>query len=142
VKSRSRIRALGAAVIAMLSGGLATQAGAVTIDTAPAAWVAYAQRASRQFQLALESDAAAAQRVQARFAQQASDATGEVPPILRVKVWFETSGRVNRVEFASLGNDAADADLRQVLLTTAIGAAPPEHMKQPVVVRLSVAAQL
>ncbi|MBC8750773.1 MULTISPECIES: hypothetical protein [Paraburkholderia] len=138
--SRGRIGALFAALLALVSGSLRAQSDVVTLDKAPQAWVVYAQRVSQLFQTALESDAA--HRVHARFEQSASGATGGAPPVLRVKAWFEPDGRVSHVEFDSLGDNEADAELRQVLLAQNIGAKPPHGMAQPLVVRLMFGAAL
>ncbi|WP_323120588.1 hypothetical protein [Burkholderia alba] len=139
-----RVGALGAALCALASGGLWAKPEAVAADEAPQAWVAYAQRVSQRFQDSLEGSGEAAQRFHAFFEQRAaSEAQGAaVPPILSVKTWVNAQGQITRVEFAPLGSDAADADLRALLLGQRIGAPPPRGMRQPVVVRLSLAARL
>ncbi|WP_152693140.1 hypothetical protein [Caballeronia mineralivorans] len=135
----SYVALLGAVLLGLEGGSLS--ADAVTMDEAPQAWVVYAQRVSQQFEKALEGKSEAAQRFHANFEQGASGVTPDAPPVLRVKVWFDSKGQVRRVEFDSLGDDGADAALRQVLLTQVLGLSPRD-MKQPVIVRLSLAAQL
>jgi hypothetical protein len=49
---------------------------------------------------------------------------------------------VTNVEFTPLGDPQAEADLRQLLRAQSVGHAPPTGMRQPVVVRLSLSAQL
>ena len=52
------------------------------------------------------------------------------------QVWIAPDGQVRRIEFATLGEAQADADLR-ALLTRRL-AAPPPDMRQPIVLQLSL----
>lgn len=63
-------------------------------------------------------------------------------PAPRVKAWIDRSGQVTRIEIDGVDSPQARDDLRRLLLAQAIGAAPPRKMTQPVVVRLSVGAEL
>jgi hypothetical protein len=142
----SWIGALAAAVVGLFGFGAPAQAGTVPVDQAPQAWVTYAQRISAHFQAALEGEAPAAQRFHAFLEQRmqpdaASGPTG-VPVVLSIRTWIGATGRVTQVEFAPFGDPQAEADLRQVLSAQSVGRAPPPGMRQPVVVRLSLAAQL
>jgi hypothetical protein len=144
--SGSWIGALAAAVVGLLGMGAPAQAGTVPVDQAPEAWVLYAQRISAHFQTALEGETAAAQRFHAFLEQRASsdaaaDSTG-VPVVLSIRTWISAAGRVTQVEFTPLGDPQADADLRQLLRAQSVGHAPPPGMRQPVVVRVSLSAQL
>ena len=147
---------LGAVLLALWGGGAAAQTPAP--EAIPRAWIAYAQRVSTHLQAALEGDSEPAQRFQAYFSRQVAAAdeptvpvtegplTGNSPrldpPTLRVKVWLDLAGRVTRVDAGGLGDAQALTDLRTLLLQQSVGAAPPRAMRQPVVVRLSLSAQL
>lgn len=157
MKRRSRIGALGAALLALLGSGAPAQAQTAADDAIPPAWVAYAQRVSLHLQAALEGDSEPAQRFHAYFTRQAASdeqtaAAGEgrladnpaptEPPTVRVKVWLDRTGRVTRVDFSGVDDAQAAGDLKALLLRQRVGAVPPRSMRQPVVVRLSLAAQL
>lgn len=143
---RSWIGALAAAVVGLLGIGAPAQAGTVPVDQAPQAWVMYAQRISAHFQAALEGETQAARRFHAFLEQQAQSdsAAGPagVPVVLSIRTWISAAGRVTQVEFAPLGDPRAEADLRQLLQAQSVGHAPPVGMRQPVIVRLSLSAQL
>jgi hypothetical protein len=149
---------LGAALLALTGNVWAgANAQSVTADQAPQAWIVYAQAVSQHLQSALASDAEPAQRFNAFFGHwvatdadvaSSSEALSEDaalpadPPTLKVKVWLDRKGQVTRVEFDQVADDLAAADLRALLLAQSIGASPPRRMKQPVVVRLALGAEL
>ncbi len=153
-----KLGALGSALLALTGSAWAgAPAQSVTADQAPQAWIVYAQAVSERLQAALASDAEPAQRFNAYFghwvAADTDAASGaEVlsedvalpadPPTLKVKVWLDRKGQVTRVEFGEVADDQAAADLRALLLAQSIGAPPPRRMKQPVVVRLALGAEL
>lgn len=151
--------ALGAALLAFTHSVWAgTGAQHVSVEQAPQAWLAYAQRVSETLQTALSSDTETARRfndyfsnwvdtdagalAQAPQSQQAAEGAPLPfdPPTLKVRVWLDRTGQVEQVQFADIGDDVAEADLRSLLLAQTVGAPPPRMMKQPVVVRLSVGA--
>jgi hypothetical protein len=172
--------ALGAALLAFTHSVWAgTGAQHVSIENAPQAWLAYAQRVSETLQTALSSDTEtarrfndyfsnwvdtdagtlaqtpqAAQSMQAAQAAQAAQSMQAAqkpsdgaplpfdPPTLKVRVWLDRTGQVEQVQFDDIGDDVAEADLRSLLLAQTVGAPPPRMMKQPVVVRLSVGAEM
>jgi hypothetical protein len=139
----SRIGSLGVGLSAFVSGRLRAKSDAIAVDDAPQAWVAYATRVSMRFHAALDGDSDAAQRFHAYLEQQAvHDADDvEAPPALSVRTWLDARGQITRVEFNGLDSDAAEADLRALLLAQSIDAPPPRDMKQPVVVRLGFVAR-
>jgi hypothetical protein len=106
----------------------------------PQHWISYAQLVSNQFQARL-SDPADDTVVrlhgwmQERMLQQ--DQTAPPPPLI-VRVWVAASGKVERVEFASLGNAQADADLRTLLTAQPVTEPPPKDMRQPMVLQLKL----
>ncbi|WP_297352544.1 hypothetical protein [Paraburkholderia sp.] len=162
-----RLRAWGAALLA-LSGSFwvgGTRAEPVMADQAPQAWIDYAQLVSQRLQGALAGDSEPAQRFAEFFrhwavtdADTGLDASvGAGPlsdalpspegdafdaPTLRVRVWLDRIGHVARVEFDPVDDDRAGSDLRALLLAQTVGRAPPRRMRQPVIVRLALRAEL
>jgi hypothetical protein len=150
--------ALGAALLALTHGVWAgTGAQHVSVDKAPQAWLVYAQRVSETLQTALSADTETARRFNDYFSNWVDTDAGAAasapapsdgaplpfdPPTLKVRVWLDRAGHVEQVEFDDIGDDAAEADLRSLLLAQTVGASPPRLMKQPVVVRLSLGAEL
>jgi len=154
-----KLGALGSALLALTTSAWAAPAQSVTADQAPQAWIVYAQAVSQRLQAALASDAEPAQRFNSFFGHWvAADADADAasgsevlsedatlpadPPTLKVKVWLDRKGQVTRVEFGGVADDQATADLQSLLLAQSIGAPPPRRMKQPVVVRLALGAEL
>ncbi|CAB3755272.1 hypothetical protein [Paraburkholderia humisilvae] len=152
------VGALGAALLA-LTHSVWAGAGAqhVSVEKAPQAWLAYAQRVSETLQAALAADTETARRFNEYFSNWVDTDAGAAaptrtladggplpfdPPTLKVRVWLDRTGHVERVEFADIGDDVAEAELRSLLLAQTVGAPPPRMMKQPVVVRLSLGAEL
>lgn len=107
---------------------------------APVSWTAYAARLSQEIQvrLALQTDPAV-RRLHAYLDARAARTPQAPPPSVVVRVWLDAAGRITQVFAETLGDAAADEDLRAVLVGLATGAAPPEDMRQPVVLRLSLA---
>lgn len=142
----SWIGALAAAVVGLLGIGSPAQASTVPLDQAPEAWVTYAHHISAHFQAALEGETQAARRFHAFLEQRAqpepASGTPGVPVVMSIRTWISAAGRVTNVEFTPLGDPQAEADLRQLLRAQSVGHAPPTGMRQPVVVRLSLSAQL
>ncbi|MNR63492.1 hypothetical protein D3C85_1858230 [compost metagenome] len=56
-----------------------------------------------------------------------------------VRLWVTPQGRIERLEFDSLGQAQADADLRQLLAADPLPEPPPRDMRQPLVLQLSLA---
>lgn len=152
----TRVKGTVLALLA-LSGAVNVDAQPVSADRAPQAWIAYAQRVSQQLYTALGSDDIRAQRFRAFFERWVQTYGGTIPvnaeapppdhpllppPTLLVLVWLDRSGAVTRVGFDKLGDDEAVANLESLMLAQKVGAAPPRGMKQPVVVRLGLGAQL
>lgn len=136
VPARSRLRS-GARWLA----GLLALSWACTAASAPPApqhWLDYAGSASLQFQAWLSDDAdERVQRLHAWLRQRDTNDRlmgGTVPVV--VQVWIAPDGAVQRLEFASLGQSQADADLRALLARRL--ATPPADMRQPLVLQLSV----
>jgi hypothetical protein len=145
---------LGAALLALTTGAWSAPAQSVPADQAPQAWVMYAQRVSERFQTALASDAQPAQsfkafvddRIAADTPASGTEAAPDTIPdslsTLRVKAWLDENGQVTQVEIQGVDDAQAEADLRALLLAQNVGEAPPRRMPQPVIVRLTVGAEL
>lgn len=127
---RRLLRTLG---LAGLGLGAASSAAAPA-QPFPQHWMRYAQLASTEFQVRLGDPAdAGALRLQDWMQARAQPVASLV-----MRVWLAPNGRVERMEFDSLGNPQADADLRAVLMTKALPEPPPPDMRQPMVLELGL----
>jgi len=112
----------------------AASSAAAPAQPFPQHWMRYAQLASTEFQARLGDAAdASALRLQDWMQARAQPAASLV-----MRVWLAPNGRVERMEFDSLGNPQADADLRAVLMTKALPEPPPPDMRQPMVLELGL----
>lgn len=130
------------AVAGLLGLGLITAtsptAGQASV---PQHWIAYAQLASGQLQGWLgDGSNESAQRLQEWGQKHLSNsAASAVENAVIVRLWVAPSGKVERAEFASLGDAQADADLRHVLTEQAISEPPPNDMALPMTLGLTIA---
>jgi hypothetical protein len=115
-------------------GGLVLAGGVTAADGAPAQWMAYAAQAGEVLSQRL-SDIAdpRVERLQARLAERS-----EPSAAVTVSVWIDATGTITDSRFDSLGDAAADADLRAVLRATRLPSAPPPDMRQPLNLGLSL----
>jgi hypothetical protein len=56
---------------------------------------------------------------------------------LRLKIWIEKRGSIERVEVATACESSLEAALRTALVATCMGAPPPHGMRQPIVMQLN-----
>lgn len=127
---------LGAGLVAgQVPAGTAHAEGAAI----PQHWISYAQLVSGQFQVWLvDADDAAALRIHEYLQARTMESTGvEAPGAFIVRVWVGQDGTVSNLVFDSLGQPAVDADLRSVLGRRLLPA-PPQDMRQPMVLRLKL----
>lgn len=118
---------------------VAAQLPAASAQPVPQQWIGYAQMAGTQFEAWLSDPASdAAARLHAWMQERSLQGGQVVPPPLIVRVWVAPSGQVQRVEFASLGQAQADADLRALMTARALPAAPPPDMRQPMMLELTL----
>jgi hypothetical protein len=138
--ARLRIAA-GAALLCVLALRLGHAADpADSSGRIPPSWSAYAAQVSLRLSEDLnDTGNAAAMRLQGFLEQQAAKAPRAKAPALILRLWFESDGRIARVESDSLGDAQADRDLREVLLLRPIGTPPPRDLRQPLVIRLRLA---
>lgn len=138
---------VGAAVSKRLRSVLAwlglvgLSAAPVAAQTVPPHWISYAQLVGQQLQNGLgDSTSEAVVRLhawmQGRILSQGAPQQPVAPLIVRV--WVSATGYVERVDFHSLGDAQADADLRGVLMAQSVGALPPKDMRQPLVLQLAL----
>lgn len=104
----------------------------------PQHWLDYAQMTSQQFQSWL-SDGSSDLVVRLHAWLEKRDTNDRlvgisVPVIARV--WISARGWVERVEFDSLGDPQADADLKALLSKQPLPRPPPSDMRQPLVLQL------
>jgi hypothetical protein len=141
-RTRSRLlRMLG--LVGLVGLGLTT-ATPTAVAQAPAPvpqhWISYAQLVSNQFQAWL-SDPANDTVVRLHTWMQdrlLKEGQPVPPPPLIARVWIAADGTVQRLDFASLGNDQADADLRALLVGQTLSEPPPIDMRQPMVLQLDL----
>ena len=106
----------------------------------PQHWLRYAERVSNQFQSWLDDPLSeSVVRLHAWLQERLLREGQAIPPApLVVRVWIEADGRVERLEFDSLGNAQADADLRSLLTAEPLSAPPPADMPQPLTLQLDL----
>src|ERR1700742_2136422 len=93
----------------------AAPATAISLDKAPHEWVVYAQKSTQTITGWLNGDAAPGPRLRETVFARAAQ-LGQAPQPLLLSLWLGKDGAVTRVEFAPLGDDQADKDLRTLLL--------------------------
>ncbi len=145
-------RLIEACAVTACAGLTQTHACAQTADAAasapssvpssvPQAWLRYAQLVSTQFQTSLEADNDASKQLHQYLEERIVNATADAPPpAIVVRAWIGESGAVSKLQFDSLGNDAADAALRALLIEHVLPEPPPADMLQPLRVRLRLVA--
>jgi hypothetical protein len=126
---------LGLAVSSSPSPAMAQSAA----QQPPQSWISYAQLTSNQFEGWLsDPDNDTVQRLHAWMQERMLQEGQPLPPPLITRVWVAADGRVNRVDFASLGNAQADTDLRTLLTAQPLSEPPPPDMRQPMVLQLTL----
>lgn len=106
-------------------------------NAVPAAWTRYAQLVQYRFKEWLAADDEVAYRFHL-FLENRAVGEDTPPAALVVKVWIAKDGAVQRVEFPSLQNQQADADLRAILTQGNIGEPPPADLLQPLHLKLAL----
>lgn len=136
--SQPRWRRYLVALVTSLAAGLP----AAQAQTPPQHWLDYAQATSEQFQAWLSDDSSdLVVRLHAWLEQRDTNdrLMGTSMPVI-TRVWISAQGWVERVEFESLGDPQADADLRALLSRKPLSAPPPADMRQPLVLQLKLDA--
>lgn len=107
----------------------------------PQHWISYAELVGNQLQDRLgDAQNEAVVRLHGWMQERILKEGQASPPApLIVRLWIAVDGGVRRLEFASLGQAQADADLRAVLTTEPLSEPPPRDMLQPMVLQLSLA---
>lgn len=107
----------------------------------PPHWISYAQLVGNQLQDRLgDAQNEAVVRLHGWMQERILREGQAAPPApLVVRLWIAADGGVRRLEFASLGQAQADADLRTVLTAEPLSEPPPRDMRQPMVLQLSLA---
>ncbi|WP_411881796.1 YbaB/EbfC family DNA-binding protein [Polaromonas sp. YR568] len=106
----------------------------------PQHWISYAQLVGNQLQDRL-GDAASEPVVRLHaWMQERLLKEGQAVPAqpLVVRLWIAPNGQVSKLEFASLGQAQADADLRGLLTAQPLSEPPPRDMRQPMVLELAM----
>jgi len=135
------IRRLGAGIgiTVMLAPAEALPAQPVQSQQPPQHWISYAQLAGNQFAAWLSDPADdAVVRLHGWMQERLLKDGQALPPPLVTRVWVAPSGKVERLEFSSLGNAQADSDLRALLTAQPLPEPPPPDMRQPMVLQMSL----
>lgn len=120
-------------MVTAMCGEAAAQSAAV-----PTSWSKYAGLVGHQFQAWLMGDDEVAYRLHKFLEDRVVSQTDKPPGPLMVKVWIDANGQVSRVDFSSLGQPQADADLRRLLTANPLSEPPPPEMRQPLMLRLNL----
>jgi hypothetical protein len=104
---------------------------------APPSWGQFAKLVQYRFETWIGADETVANRFRAYLTDHVGKEDG-APPTLVVKAWLNPDGTVERVTFAALKDERADADLHTILTRGNIGEAPPPEMLQPLNLRFSL----
>ena len=127
----------GIGIAVALAPAEALSAPPMQAQQPPQHWISYAQLASNQFAAWLSDPAdEAVVRLHGWMQERLLKEGQSLPPPLVTQVWVASSGQVERLEFASLGNVQADNDLRTLLTTRPLSEPPPPDMRQPMVLQL------
>jgi len=107
----------------------------------PQHWIIYAELVGNQLQDRLgDAQNEAVVRLHGWMQERILKEGQVAPPApLVVRLWIAADGGVSRLEFASLCQAQADADLRAVLTAEPLSEPPPRDMRQPMVLQLSLA---
>lgn len=112
--------------------GVPAQAAGMSASDAPAEWVSYAQGATAAIEALLRDESQPGLRLKEALSEkQAKEA-------IVIAVWIDGKGAVERVECTDLAGDAAQADLRALL----VGQRLPGKMPRDMVLPMRIAAQL
>lgn len=130
-----RFAAALAVGLGLASGATAAPPQSVSPEAAPPAWVTYADRVNREVAGWLGGEDEAALRLRA-YLDVTRPATDQSSPPLTLRLWIDAGGIIERVEFTPFAHEAANDDLRGLLVARTIGAPPPKGMLLPL--RLAV----
>src|SRR5690606_24334309 len=106
-----RALATGLAAALGLAAPVQAQTQSLTPEAAPAAWVAYAEAATRTVTTWSEEDGEATSSLRL-YLHQPRPASDQPTPPLELKLWIDPDGVVSRVGFAPFAHKEADADLK------------------------------
>jgi hypothetical protein len=136
IRSRAgRLAATIAAVLGLSMPASVALAQKVSPEAAPRAWVAYAETVNGKVTEWLRGEDEPAVRLRA-YVDGLRPATNQSSPPVVLQLWIDANGVVTRVEFPPFAHEAANSDLRSLLIRRAVGAQPPRGMLLPL--RLAV----
>ena len=119
------------------SASAAAQTAAVAPGKAPAAWVAYADLASKALPDWLDGESPAAIRLRA-FLDAGRAERGDEPYLLSLSLWVAADGAVSRLEAPGLADAQAVDDLRTAIVGRRLPQAPPADLRYPMRLRLRI----
>ncbi|ALR20898.1 hypothetical protein [Sphingobium baderi] len=132
---------IGRWTAALVGVGLAASAPVaaqpVSPEQAPAAWIAYAETATRSITELLQADSEIASRLRTYL-----DATRPAPyqptALLVVKIWVDGEGMVSRIDYPPFAHEQANADMQALIVGQKLASIPPRDMLLP----MRIAVQL
>lgn len=134
-----RLLALTAALGSMFAVGAASaQTGPSPVQSPPAEWLAYAATVTDAVTAWLEADTDAAIRMRSWLDATRSPAE-EPSPLMEIKVWLASDGRVTRVEGPIKNEVQAETDMAEIAATALFGPPPPD-MPQPLRIGVQLAS--
>lgn len=116
---------LGGVIGAGMSVALQAEAGLVTADRAPQAWLAYAALVQTRIEDALVADDALLHQLQ----QSAESA-------VIARIWVNTEGRISAVALAGQASAGVEPALQARLIGLPISQTPPSGLRWPIVLQL------
>ncbi|HRL25662.1 MAG TPA: hypothetical protein PLT84_12810 [Brevundimonas diminuta] len=122
-------RALATGLAAAFGLAAPAQAQSLTPEDAPAAWVVYAEAATRAVTAWLEENGEAASSVR-HYLHQTRPAPDQPTRPLVLKLWIDPKGLISRIDFTPFAQAETDVALRSVVDGRRL-APPPSGMLQP-----------
>lgn len=125
---------IGRWAAALVGAGLASTAPvaaqSVSPSAAPAEWVAYAEATTARVTGWLQADGEPAARLRA-YLDASRPAPDQPTAPLVLKIWVDGEGTVSRIDYPPFAHNAANADLRAIIVGQRLSSAPPKNMVLP-----------
>lgn len=128
---------LGTIAFALAGDAALPQAGSVSPQRAPQAWLDYAQRVSEAVQTRLAGDDPVAARLR-DYLNQLPGAADSAGSTLRLAFWIDSHGAVTRIDHAPFAQSGPNDDLQTLLVGLRIAAPPPKGMLLPLRLAITV----
>ena len=134
--ARRLASSVGALIAVLVSAGSGCAAG-LSVERAPAAWVAYAHQVTTEIQARLGDGSPAAEGLAHYVASLPSSASG-APTEIDLRVWIDPAGIIDRITFEPFADDQANTDVTGLLRGLRLSRAPPPHLLLPIRLRVVI----